>query len=161
MSNSESEKTIRHRAPVPKTQCPMALAAEILGDRWTMLILRESFYGVQRFDDMRQDLGAPRAMLTDRLNKLVKQNILERHSYTEQGNRARNAYRLTSAGRALGKVLIAMSEWGEAFVTQTPAPAYITDSSTGKPLRLGFVDEDGSEVASKNAVLTVREANER
>lgn len=161
MSNSESKKSIRHRAPVPKDRCPMALAAEILGDRWTLLILREAFYGVQRYDDMRQDLRAPRAMLTDRLNKLVKLDILERHSYQEQGNRARNAYRLTVSGLALGKVLISMSEWGVEYLTKTQAPAQITDSSTGKPLRLEFVNEAGIAVTHKNIRLAVRKANER
>lgn len=156
MSNTESEKSIRHRAPVPKDQCPMALAAEILGDRWTLMILREAFYGVQRYDDMLQDLSAPRAMLTDRLNKLVKLKILERHSYKELGNRARYAYRLTGSGRALGKVLIAMSEWGEGFLTLTPAPVHIADASTGKPIKLRFVDEDGRVVTNNNIRLAVR-----
>ena len=59
----------------------MALSAEVLGDRWLLLILREAFYGVQRYDDMLQDLGIPRATLTDRLNKLLDLKILERHAY--------------------------------------------------------------------------------
>lgn len=156
MSNSESKETIRYRAPVAKNQCPMALAAEVVGERWTMLILREAFYGVQRFDDMRLDLSAPRAMLTDRLNKLVDLDILERYSYQEQGNRTRNAYRLTKSGQALGKVLIALSEWGEEYLTKCPAPAHVTDVSTGEPVRLGFINETGLVVPGKDVRLTVR-----
>jgi DNA-binding HxlR family transcriptional regulator len=134
----------------------MALTAELLGDRWTLLILREAFYGVQRYDDMLMDLSAPRAMLTDRLAKLVTLNILEKHSYQEQGSRARNAYRLTGSGRALGKVLMAMSDWGEQFVTKTPAPVHIVDAVTGKPAGLEFVNDKGVAINSANIRLVLK-----
>ena len=94
-------------------------------------------------------------MLADRLNKLVKLQILAKHPYQERGNRTRNAYRLTRSGRALGKILIAMTEWGEDNLTHSTAPAQITDASTGRRLRLGFVDEEGRAVEGKNVRLTV------
>ena len=160
MSNSDSQKSVRHRAPIPKDQCPMALAAEILGDRWTLLILREAFYGVQRYDDMRQDLGAPRAMLTDRLSKLSRLEIIERHPYQETGDRVRYAYRLTDAGRGLAKVLVAMSEWGEAYITRIPAPVRLVDKLTGQPLQTAFVTEDGKAVPDVNATLKARQVDD-
>lgn len=155
MSNPDSQPSIRRRAPIPRNQCPMALAAEVLGDRWSLLILREAFYGVQRYDDMRQDLGAPRAMLTDRLNKLVDFKILERYPYQETGDRVRQAYRLTDAGKALAKVLFAMSKWGEAHITYAPAPVRLVDKTTGQSLQTAFVTEDGKAVPDANVRLKV------
>lgn len=134
----------------------MALAAEVLGDRWSLLILREAFYGVQRYDDMRQDLGAPRAMLTNRLNKLADFGILERYPYQELGDRVRQAYRLTETGRALAKVLIAMSEWGETYVTKTPAPVNFIDKSTGEPVQTAFITKEGNTVPTANVRLKVK-----
>lgn len=138
----------------------MALAAEILGDRWTLLILREAFYGVQRYDDMLKDLGAPRAMLTDRLSKLTKLQIIERHPYQEAGERIRHAYRLTSKGRALAKVFVALSEWGEAYITETPAPVGLVERSTGKTLQTAFVTVEGKVVSETNIILKIRHAKE-
>ena len=155
MSNSESNNSVRHRAAVPKDQCPMALAAEVLGDRWMLLILREAFYGVQRYDDMLQDLGTPRATLTDRLNKLLDFKILERHAYQEKGARVRYAYRLSAEGWALGKVLVAMSEWGETYLTKSPAPAYLVERTTNAPLRIAFVTKEGKEVPASQTKLHV------
>lgn len=159
MSNSESNNSVRHRAAVPKDQCPMALTAELLGDRWTLLILREAFYGVQRYDDMLQDLGAPRATLTDRLNKLLKQKILERHPYQEKGERMRHAYKLSAKGRALGKVLISMSEWGETHLTKSPAPAHLAERNTNTHLRIAFLTDEGREVPETQTKLYVKPSN--
>ncbi len=134
----------------------MALAADLLGDRWTLLILREAFYGVGRYDDMRQDLNAPRATLTDRLSKLVKLGILAREPYQESGDRLRHGYKLTRAGRALAHVLIAMTEWGEEFVLKARAPVEIVEAASGKPLRLSLVDDAGHLVPTAKSVLVRR-----
>jgi DNA-binding HxlR family transcriptional regulator len=156
MSNSEKPPSIRKRAPIPKDQCPMALAAGIIGDKWTLLILREAFYGVQRYDDMRQDTGAPRAMLTDRLNKLVAHGILRRHPYKEDGDRVRFAYALTEAGAGLAHTMMALTQWGETFVAREDAPVQLIEKKTGQSLRVEFVSADGRVIQSKNAGLVVR-----
>ena len=88
----------------------MAKDTDILADRWTLLILREALYGVQRYDDMRADLQAPRSMLTDRLSKLVEQGLMKRQTYQEPGSRARQAYVLTSMGQELALTLLALSQ---------------------------------------------------
>lgn len=131
----------------------MAMAAEILGDRWTLLILREAFYGVQRYDDMRADLGAPRSMLTDRLAKLVEMGLLERRPYREPGKRTREAYALSDAGRGLALTLMALTQWGETYVLKGPAPVEVVDCKTGRPLRVALVDEKGRPAKLENAVL--------
>lgn len=141
---------------MPKDQCPMAMAAEVLGDKWTLLILREAFYGVQRYDDMRMDTGAPRSMLTDRLNKLVKNGIMKRQPYQEKGDRVRNAYALTKKGRNLAHVLMAMTQWGEEFILEGKAPVELLDKETGRPLKLTFVDDQGNVVDKNTATLRPR-----
>mgnify|MGYP000093571514 FL=1 len=146
MSNPAPEKNIRRRAPIALKDCPMAKATDILADKWTLLILREALYGVQRYDDMRADLQAPRSMLTDRLSKLVDHGLMERQSYQEPGSRARQAYVLTSMGRELALTLLALSQWGEAHVIDGNAPYDVKDTKTGGNLRVALVDEKGKAV---------------
>ena len=134
----------------------MALASEILGDRWTLLVLREAFYGVQRYDDMLADLGAPRSTLTDRLAKLVERGIMTRRAYQEPGTRTRHAYVLTEAGRALALTLLALAQWGEDHVLHGPAPVEIVERSSGRPLRVELVDENGRVADLKDAMLSLR-----
>ena len=134
----------------------MALASEILGDRWTLLVLREAFYGVQRYDDMLADLGAPRSTLTDRLAKLVERGIMMRRAYQEPGARTRHAYVLTEAGRALALTLLALTQWGEEHVLHGVAPVEIVDRSNGRPLRVELVDGEGRITDLKDAMLSLR-----
>ena len=134
----------------------MALASEILGDRWTLLVLREAFYGVQRYDDMLADLGAPRSTLTDRLAKLVERGIMTRRAYQEPGARTRHAYVLTEAGRALALTLLALTQWGEEHVLHGDAPVEIVERSTGRPLRVELVNEKGRVAELKDAMLSLR-----
>ena len=134
----------------------MALASEILGDRWTLLVLREAFYGVQRYDDMLADLGAPRSTLTDRLAKLVERGIMTRRAYQEPGARTRHAYVLTEAGRSLALTLLALTQWGEEHVLHGVAPVEIVDRSNGRPLRVELVDGEGRITDLKDAMLSLR-----
>lgn len=134
----------------------MALAAEILGDRWTLLILREAFYGVQRYDDMLADLGAPRSMLTDRLGKLVAHGLMTRRPYQEPGARTRHAYVLTDAGMSLALTLLALTQWGEEHILNAPAPVEIIDKTSGHPLRVALVNEVGEITDLRSARLSLR-----
>ena len=134
----------------------MALAAEILGDRWTLLILREAFYGVQRYEDMRADLGAPRSTLTERLGKLVARGLMTRRPYHEPGSRRRDAYVLTEAGQGLALTLLALAQWGEDHVIEGTVPVVVTDRHHGRPLRVELVDGAGRVVPLKDARLVLR-----
>jgi len=134
----------------------MALTAELLGDRWTLLILREAFYGVQRYDDMRKDLNAPRSMLTDRLNKLVESGIMIRRAYREEGDRERNAYALSEKGAELALVLMAMTQWGEKHILGKEAATIVVDKRTGQRLEVTVVDENGEITDIANAHLRKR-----
>jgi DNA-binding HxlR family transcriptional regulator len=93
--------------------CSLARALESVGERWTMLILRDAFYGVQRFSDFQAHLDIPKAVLSDRLSGLVEDGILTRDPDAEHAGR--NLYRLTEAGRALWPALRALLAWGDRY----------------------------------------------
>ncbi|WP_082613861.1 winged helix-turn-helix transcriptional regulator [Bosea sp. Root483D1] len=102
-----------HRAPVPLAECALARAIETIGDGWTLLILREALCRVERFDAIRDDLGIPRSVLAERLNRLVAEGILEHRPYREPGRRPRKGYVLTTKGLALVPTLVALRHWAE------------------------------------------------
>jgi DNA-binding HxlR family transcriptional regulator len=92
--------------------CTVQRALQVVGDRWSFVVLREVFNGIRRFDDMRQRTAIPRQVLSDRLNRLVDEGILRRHPYREEGQRARHEYRLTQKGFDLYPILVALNTWG-------------------------------------------------
>jgi DNA-binding HxlR family transcriptional regulator len=102
--------------------CTIGRAMAILGERWTVVVLREVFNGVRRFDDMREHTGIPRQVLTNRLATLVESGVLRREPYQEPGSRIRHEYRLTAKGLDLYPVLIAVSEWGNRYLGDPPGP---------------------------------------
>src|SRR6056297_3475041 len=157
MSNSESFDTIRRRAPVPRSDCALAQATEEIGDRWSLLILREAFFGVMRHDDIREDLGIPRSVLTDRLAKLVARGLLEKRPYREAGNRQRFGYSLTAKGRDLSLTFIALTHWSEAHVLGELGPVEIVDVETGRGLKVALIDPDGRVVPTERAMPKVRD----
>ena len=98
--------------------CSIARALEVVGERWTLLILRDAFLGLSRFDEFQESLGIARNVLTDRLNRLVDEGILERVRYQERPER--HEYRLTRKGRELNVALAALRQWGDAHLSETP-----------------------------------------
>lgn len=157
MSNSESFSTVRRRAPVSRAECALAQAAEEIGDRWSLLILREAFFDVMRYDDIRQDLLIPRSVLTDRLGKLLDRGLIQKQPYQECGDRRRYGYALTQKGRALAHAFIALTHWSEDYVLRRPGPIEIVDGTTGRKLRLALLDEQGEEVHSDKVAPHLRE----
>jgi DNA-binding HxlR family transcriptional regulator len=95
--------------------CSIAGALEVFGERWTLLILRDIFLGVRRFDEIQRDLGIARNVLRDRLRLLVDEGIVERSRYQERPERFE--YRLTDKGRDLWPVLHAVMSWGDKHVS--------------------------------------------
>lgn len=134
----------------------MALATEIVGDRWTLLVLREAFYGVQRFDDMRADLDVPRSMLSDRLRKLVENGLMTRQPYQEPGERVRYSYVLTDAGRELALTMLALTQWGEKYASASESPVQVVSGKSGRRLQVKLVDEEGEIVPLAEARLALK-----
>lgn len=102
--------------------CSIAKTAQILGDRWSVLVVRNLFNGVRRFDALQQHLGIARDVLTKRLALLVDEGIVERRAYQPEGARTRHEYALTQAGRELRTVMVALMDWGDAHRAGADGP---------------------------------------
>jgi DNA-binding HxlR family transcriptional regulator len=100
--------------------CSVARTLEVIGEKWTVLILRDAFLGVRRFDRFQADLGIARNILSDRLGKLVDHGILERRQY--QDRPARFEYRLTERGLDLHPVVVSLMTWGDKHAAPAGAP---------------------------------------
>jgi DNA-binding HxlR family transcriptional regulator len=98
----------------------VAQALSVVGDRWTMLILKEAFMRVRRFEDFLERTGAPRPVLSDRLRTLVDDGVLEKRRYSERPDRFE--YRLTEKGLDLWPVLISLLRWGDKWMTGNEGP---------------------------------------
>jgi len=106
--------------------CTIGRTMEILGERWTIVVLREIFSGLRRFDEMRERTNIPRQVLSNRLALLVEQGILRREPYQEPGARVRYEYRLTEKGLDLYPILVAVREWGDRYMADPGGPALLT-----------------------------------
>jgi DNA-binding HxlR family transcriptional regulator len=102
--------------------CTIGRAMAILGERWTLVVLREVFNGVRRFDDMQHHAGVPRQVLTDRLARLVEHDVLRREPYRVPGERTRHEYRLTAKGFDLYPVMVALADWGDRYLADPEGP---------------------------------------
>src|SRR2546427_5938658 len=122
--------------------CSIARALEIVGERWTLLIVRDAFLGLRRFDQFQQSLGIARNVLTDRLNRLVDEGILERVRYSERPERYE--YRLTRKGRDLNLALAGLRQWGDKYISEKP-PTVLRRKSDGKPVVAALVPK-GTDV---------------
>ena len=124
--------------------CSVARTLELVGERWTLLIVRDAFLGLKRFDEFQESLGIARNVLTDRLNRLVDAGIFERARYSERPERFE--YRLTPMGRELNVAIAALRQWGDAHLTDKP-PRLLRRRSDGHPVVAALVPE-GADVLS-------------
>jgi DNA-binding HxlR family transcriptional regulator len=102
--------------------CTIQLTLDVVGEKWTLLILRDAFNGVRRFDDFRRHVGLSDPVLADRLRTLVQAGILTTRPYREPGTRTRREYRLTDKGHDLFPVLIALKQWGDRYLSDPAGP---------------------------------------
>lgn len=109
------------RATFEDMHCSVAQALEVVGEWWSLLIVRDALLGVTRFDDFQRRLGISRNVLTERLNRLVDLEVFERVRY--QDNPPRDEYRLTRKGRDLWPVLTALRQWGDRWEAPLGPPA--------------------------------------
>ncbi len=108
----------------------------LVGDRWTILVLRAAFRGIHRFDDFCADLGIARPILTARLRKLVGAGLMTRVPYQEHPPRFE--YVLTPAGVALSPAIVALVRWGDEHLTDTPPSTMLVHAPCGTELEQGF-----------------------
>lgn len=124
--------------PSPTATCSIARTLEVIGDRWTLLVLRDAFRGIRRFDDFRRDLGIARPVLADRLRRLVDHGVLEKRPYSEHP--PRYEYRLTPMGVDLSPALVALMRWGDRWLSGDDGPpTVLVHASCGHELDQPFV----------------------
>ena len=122
--------------------------SRIVGERWTLLIVRDAFLGLRRFEQFQENLGIARNVLTDRLNRLVEQGILERVRYSERPER--HEYQLTQKGRDLNLALAGLRQWGDKYLSEKP-PRVLRRKTDGKLVVAALVPK-GSEALRADEV---------
>lgn len=136
-------------------QCPLPQAAEMIGEKWTFLILRGALNGLKHFEEFQAGLGIARNILSDRLGKLVSGGILERSR--DPDDRRKVIYALTDKGEALLPVVLALRQWGETWGNR-PASIVLADRRTGRPIRKICVQaQDGRELSLGDLVWIARD----
>ena len=137
---------------IAEQRCSIARPAALLGDRWTLVILRQAFNGVKRFEDFQETLGISRSLLSERLTRLVDAGILRREPYKDSV-RTRDRYRLTEMGLDLYPVLMALREWGDRYLAADDyAPLDIRHRDCGGEPTLELrCSKCGDEVGARDA----------
>jgi DNA-binding HxlR family transcriptional regulator len=151
-----TEPPLVRRSPVAPCDCNLSKSFELIGDRWSLMILRSALYGVRRFDDFHAELNVPRSVLSNRLAGLVESGIMQPREYREEGKRTRVEYLLTEMGQALFLPFIAMTEWGDRWLSDGEAPMTLHSRSTGQRLTVALVDERGRAVKISDVRSEVR-----
>ena len=124
--------------------CSIGRTLDIVGEKWTFLVLREAFYGIRRFADFHRALGCARNLLTTRLRTLVEEGILSREPYHEPGHRVRFEYRLTAKGQELFPALVALMRWGDAWTCDAAGPPVeVLHRGCGRPVSVELRCADG------------------
>jgi DNA-binding HxlR family transcriptional regulator len=112
-----------HVTSLAEWNCSIAKTLDVVGEWWTLLILRDAFRGTRRFDDFQASLGLARSVLTARLRKLTDEGILERHAYSDHP--PRYEYRPTEKGRALFPLIAVMLQWGDTWAPSADGPPVV------------------------------------
>lgn len=127
-------------------ECSIAKALEIVGTRSAVLILREAYYGTRRFDGFASRVGITDAAAATQLRKLTEAGVLAKQPYQEEGKRTRHEYVLTPMGRDLLPAVLALMQWGDAYLQAGPPPLLLVEEATGAPVRVQVRSESGREI---------------
>ena len=136
------------REKMKNETCPVARSVDIIGDRWSLLIVRDAFDGIRRFSDFQRSLGMARNILSDRLHKLVNSGILTMQSASD--GTAYQEYVLTAKGERLFPVVVALRQWGEQHLFAPDEPhSVLIDKRTLRPVpMMSPATEDGLVLTS-------------
>lgn len=133
--------------------CSVARALEVVGERWTLLVVRDLFYGIRRYNDLRKHIGLPPATLTDRLGRLIEHGVAARVA----GPGARDEYELTEKGTALWPVIFALAKWGgENYVAEDRRMRYTHRPDGAELTAQGVCSECGAIPAAGEVVIQRR-----
>jgi DNA-binding HxlR family transcriptional regulator len=133
--------------------CSVAQTLEVLGDWWTLLIIREAFAGTRRFADFQSKLGISKNILSSRLRHLLEHGVLELVDVGQFGTR--HEYRLTPMGKDLITLMTALRQWGDRWILgEDNEPLLVLDRRTGRPVpQLRITDEDGQPMSGRDFVV--------
>lgn len=133
--------------------CSIARTLALVGDRWTLLMLRDIANGVRRFDELATHLGISRNVLSRRLARLAEAGLIERTAYREAGARERHEYRLSGAGRELTTILLAFMDWGDRNLSGPEGPpAVVRHADCGARIRVSVTCEEGHQLGQRPRV---------
>ncbi|WP_422125279.1 winged helix-turn-helix transcriptional regulator [Sphingobium arseniciresistens] len=125
-----------------QAQCPLPLALEMMGERWSFMILRGALTGIRHFEEFQSSLGIARNILANRLTRLVENGIMMRQPMS--CDRRKVEYRLTQKGEELAPVMIALRQWGERWGSGVPCTPMLADRRDGQPIqRIRIQAHDG------------------
>ncbi len=146
---------------IDTTYCGVAAAADLIGDRWSILIMRDVFFGVRRYHEIQADIDVSTAVLADRLKKLCDHGLLTKVPYQADGKRKRDEYHLTERGFGFMRATLALAEFGyDHVVPEGKRLLELYDIETGQEVRVGLVREDGSEVTHSALGMRVNPASQ-
>ena len=130
----KKKKSAAHRSGrIANRQCSIARAMEVIGDRWTLLVIREAYYGTTRFDDFEYFVGAAPNILTSRLKRLVETGMLSKMPLP--GTTGRQEYVLTDQGRAFFPAYLALKKWGDDWLAEPEGPQVVfIERRSGRPV---------------------------
>jgi DNA-binding HxlR family transcriptional regulator len=135
--------------------CPVARGLSVIGDRWTMLVVRECFFGIRRFDKMQERLGITRHILADRLRTLEAAGVLRREAYQERP--LRYEYRLTDRGKALYPVFVSLIDWAnDAVPVKGGSSVTLVSRDTGAPIKPAMIDTNTGAPITPRSVIAQR-----
>src|SRR5262249_53109872 len=136
---------LMRRTSYEQMNCSIASALDVVGEPWTLLIVRDAFYGVRRFDDFQENLGIARNVLTARLKKLVEAGIFRKSAYRERP--LRHEYRLTEKGAALFAVIVGLKQWGDRYgvAARSGRPMDLVDRGSGRMLEPALIDAESGQ----------------
>lgn len=141
----------QHRSPIRLDACNLATSFSLIGDKWTLLVLRSALYGVRRFDDFSSELDIPRSVLSNRLKRLIANGLMVRSNYTVPGARARPEYILTKMGEELRLPFFAMTQWADEWLGScNQKPLTLRTKVSQLPVRIAMVDNRGAEVQNED-----------
>ncbi|MCM3885282.1 helix-turn-helix domain-containing protein [Frankia sp. R82] len=123
--------------------CSIARALEVVGSRWTIVVLREAFNGVRRFEDFHQHLGISPSVLSQRLRSMTSDGLLDRVPYREEGDRERHEYHPSAKAWDLYPVVVGLMQWGDRYLGDGDGtPVQLIDTNSGKPVIAAVVPHD-------------------
>ncbi|HEY1971488.1 MAG TPA: helix-turn-helix domain-containing protein [Pseudonocardia sp.] len=147
---------VTHPRELDSSVCSIARTMELIGHPWTLLVLRDLFNGVRRFDELTSHLGIARNVLARRLAGLVDAGLVRKETYRDPGQRARHEYRLTESGRALRPVLLSVMAFGDTYLAGSDGPPMnVEHADCGGAVSVHLRCANGHDL-DNNAKLRVR-----